>query len=895
VRRRRRPAAVLPLIALVAGVAWFAWRFIHGESGADLERRARASDAKVETASDARPPAGERDLAARSAEASPAPTAASDVAIEPTPDHGVPVVVVACGSGEPQPFALVTRIEPPWDERADARSHRDANWLLDHLGRRFRADARGLVRIPPSAGRLDLFARVGALAGYAQLAPGEVKARDDVPPKRIEVAPLADLRVRVVDPGGSPVAGVPLEVVGDGGGQVIPWTPGACESMAPDGIAEVHGASLLIDDDVKPDGLLVYVSLPLRHPVSLRLARAELDGTPRTLVVPATGSVELVLVDEHGSVPAIDDSRSVLLLRAPRRGSMTKEEHALQIGTDAEVTFRSGRALLPFVELGDWIEADLDFGAHGCGFVQAPGPTVAGATVRVEVPILPNSETVVIRGRVVDAEGKAIAERRLGVNYEMRSATWSVGGGGGQTTSADGSFEVALRKGVMLPPPVWSSMKLALVIERPAGGREFQHELELDGEFARHGGDLGTVALERAPLLASGVVVDESDAPVEHVRVHLVQTRAADPRYRAPPNWPDFSASREEFTARSGADGSFTIVGDPGRGTFGLAVDDDRYLSPPPTPFEPGATDLRLVVARPAALLAHVLVDPGVPPGFVMGTIRVPRDGDASHDVTQWLCSDERGNLLFEHLPPRPAQVKVWAGGFGAPKQLIAHVDEIPLTAGERTIDPRLQTIDLRGRFQAIHLVVVDPDGQPIRNVVVRPNPDASDDGDANGSNESRELDSGVEDVVTTGALPPIEVEAEGFRSQRAELTRPETRITLRRGLEVVVELDPSLPALPESCFYSISLARGDFSESIDSDSARPLAPGSERSFRVDRPGDCGVQLALARYIDRRSFGINELKSGRTRIQVEDSESATRVRVTATPEDVKARLAELGL
>lgn len=884
-RRLRRPAAALLLIALVAGVACFAWRFVGAGRAAGLDRRARASDADVAAASDARPAEGARDLAARSAEASAAPPTASDVVVEPTPDHGVPVVVVARGSGEPQPFALVTRIEPPWDDRADARDHRDVGWLLDHVGRRFRADARGILRIPPSAGRLELYARVGALAGYASLAPGEVTAKDDAPPKRIEVEPLADLRVRVVDPGGSPVVGIPVSVIGDGGGQLLSWVIGECESTRPDGIAEVRGASVLIDDDVAPGGLLVQVSLPLRVPVNLRLARADLEGPPRTLVLPATGSVELVLVDEHGGVPAIDEPRALLLLRGPRHGSMTKEEQRLQIGSDAEVTFRSGRALLPFVELGDWIEADLDFGAHGSAFVQAAGPTVAGSTVRVEVPLRPNSETVVIRGRAIDADGKAIAERRLVIDFWMRSLTGSVSGEGGQTTSADGSFEVALNKGWMSPPPVWTSMKLTLGIECPAGGREFQHELELDGEFARHGGDVGTVALERAPLLASGVVVDESDAPVEHVFVHLVQERAADPRYRLP--W--------EYSVRSGADGRFTIVGDPGRGEFGLQVVDDRYLTPPPLPFEPGATDLRLVVARPAALLAHVLVDPGVPPGFVMGTIRVPRDADASHDVTEWLCADERGNLLFEHLPQRPAQVKLWAHGFGSPQQLIARVDGIPLTAGERTIDPRLQAIDLRGRFQAIHLVVVDPDGQPIRNVVVRPNPDASGDGDANGSSESKELESGVGDVVTTAALPPIEVEAAGFRSQRTELTRPETRITLRRGLEVVVELDPSLPALPESCFYSISLVSGDFSDGIDSDSARPLAPGSERSFRVEQPGDCAVQLALARYIDRRSFGINELKSGRKKIQVEDSESATKVHVTATPEDVKAVLAELGL
>ena len=81
---------------------------------------------------------------------------------------------------------------------------------------------------------------------------------------------------------------------------------------------------------------------------------------------------------------------------------------------------------------------------------------------------------------------------------------------------------------------------------------------------------LGTIVLARAPLLASGVVADETDAPVEHVRVHLVQSGAADPRFRRPSDPSRFDTSREEYAARSGADGSFALLGDPGRGTFAL-------------------------------------------------------------------------------------------------------------------------------------------------------------------------------------------------------------------------------------------------------------------------------------------------------------------------------------
>jgi hypothetical protein len=887
---------VLLLLVLVTGAALLTGRFFGEGDAVGLERRTRAPTADAAAASDARTTGGERDLAARSAEASAAPNADNDVAIEPMPESGVPVVVVARGSGEPLPFALVTRIEVPWDERADARSHRDVGWLLDHLGRRFRADARGFVRIPPSAGRLELFARVGALAGYAPLDAGEVTTRDDAPPKRIEVAPLADLRVRVVDPGGSPVPGVPIWVVGDGGGGMLPSILCRPEATGPDGQFELRGASLLIDDGVPPGGLLVGVDLPLRRPLSLRVARAELDGTPRTLVLPATGSVELVLVDEHGDVPAIDAPSSVVLLRGPRRGSMTPEEQRLQIGPDTEVKFQAGRAPIPFVELGDWIEADLDLGVLGRGFTQAAGPTVAGTTLRIDVPIRANAGVVTVRGRVVDGDGKPIAERELLGSYGLVSGNITCGGSDSARTRADGSFEIGVRGPEdSSPPPHWSSMKLDLSIVRPGGGFDFQHEFELDGEFARHGGDLGTIVLAPAPLLASGVVVDDSGAPVEHVRIHLVQKGAADPRFGLPSNPSDFDTTRDQFATRSGADGSFAILGDPGRGTFGLDVDLDFYLPPPPFLIELGATGLRIVVTRPAALLAHVLVDTGVPPNFVLGRIRVPRDGDASHDVEQWRTSNERGDLLFDLLPPRPAQVEIRADCFGSPQETIARFDAIPLTAGERTVDPRLQAIDLRGRFQVTHLVVVDPDGQPVREVTVRAVLDASADGSRDEFRAQSQLEFGVGDLVTTGAPPSIEVEAAGFRPQRVTLNPPQTRITLRRGLEVVVELDPSIPELPESCFYVVLVAPGDFSESTN-DAATPLlAHDSPRSIHVERSGDCAVQLWLARYVNRRSLGMNELKSGRARVQVEDSDTATKVRVTATPADVKATLADLGL
>jgi hypothetical protein len=895
-RRPRRLVAGLLLLVLVTGAALLAWRFLGEGDTAGLERRKSAPAAGAAAASDARATGVDRDLAARSAEAGAAPDAAGDVAIEPTPESGVPVVVVARGSGEPQPFALVTRIEFPWDDRADARPHRDFGWLLDHLGRRFRADARGFVRIPPSTGHLDLFARVGALAGYAPLDAGEVKPRDDAPPKRIEVTPLADVRVRVVDPSGSPVPGVPIWVVGDGGGGVLPSILCQPEATGPDGQVELRGASLLIDDAVPPGGLLVSVDLPLRRPLSLRIARAELDGTPRTLVMPATGSVELVLVDEHGNVPAIDAPSSVVLLRGPRRGSMTPEEQLLQIAPDTAVKFQAGRAPIPFVELGDWIEADLDLDVYGRGYVQAAGPTVAGTTVRVDVPIRANANVVAVRGRVVDAEARPIAERVLRGSYGLVSGNINMGGCQVVRTLADGSFVIPVRGDEdVSPPPVWSSMKLVLSIERPDGGFDFQHEFEPDGEFACHGGDLGTIVLTAAPLLASGVVVEESGAPAEHVRIHLVQKRGADPGLGIPSNRSDFDTTWDQFAARRGADGSFAILGDPGRGTFGLAVDKDRYLPPPPIPIEPGATGVRIVVARPAALLAHVLVDPGVPPNFVLGRIRVPIDGDASHDVEEWRTPDERGDLLFKDLPARPAQVEFRTDCFGTPQEPIARFDSIPLTAGERTVDPRLQAIDLRGRFQVTHLVVVDPDGQPVRNVIVRPNADSSGDRGTDGSAEATELELGVGDLVTTGTPPSIEIEAEGFRSQHAALDPPQTRITLRRGLEVVVDLDPSIPGLPESCFYVVSLAPGDFKESTEDAATASFQHDSARSIRAGRPGDCAVQLWLARYFDRRTFGMNELKSGRVQVRVEDSDTATKVRVTATPADVKATLAELGL
>lgn len=894
-RGPRRPAVVLPLLVLVAGAAFFAWRRFGREGVVDFERRTRTPAANAAAAVDARETAGERDLAARSAESGAAPAGASDVAIEPTPEHGVPVVVVARGSGEPQPFALVTRIEDPWDDRPDAKSHRDVDWLLDHLGRRFRADARGFVRIPPSAGRLDLFARAGALAGYAPLDPGEVKARDDSPPKRIEVAPLANLRVRVVDPNGNPVAGVPLQLMGDGGGRLLSSLLAEFQSTAPDGLAEVRGASLLIDDGAPPGGLLVHVALSLRTPVDLRLTRAELDGTPRTLVVPATGSVELVGVDEHGNVPAVDESCWVILLRAPRRGSMRKEEQQLQIGDEVQVSFRGGRALLPFVELGDWIEADVDFGVHGAGFVQAAGPTLPGSSVRVEVPLHADPHVVAIRGRAVDPDGRPVARRSVSGTFIFRwiapeePSSVSVS----RTTGADGSFEFSLRPpDESVPGRQWNAMKLDMIVERTDGGFDLRRVLQPEVELARRGGDLGTVVFERPPLLASGLVVEETGAPVQHASLSLMKKEAS--RFSSLVHESDFNVEPYGFSTRSDADGAFTILGDPGAGEFGIAVRDERYLSPPPLPIEPGATGLRIVVSRPAALLAHVLVDPGVPPSFVLGRIRVPRDGNGSRDAEQWECPDERGDLLFRMLPARTAELEIRAGCFGSPQEVIARFDAIPLAAGERTVDPRLQAIDLRGRFQSTHVVVVDEDGRPVPHVVVRPNPDVNGDEKTDERTEGRDLENGVGDLVTTGSLPPIVVEAEGFRPQRTELAAPETRVTLRRGLAVVVELDPSIPPLPESCFYEVTLSKDDFSSSMDADSPRSLAPDAPCELRVAEPGDHFLQLWLARYFGRNSIGANELKSGRACIKVEDSGAATKVRVTATPEDVKATLADLG-
>src|SRR5262249_57308412 len=120
------------------------------------------------------------------------------------------------------------------------------------------------------------------------------------------------------------------------------------------------------------------------------------------------------------------------------------------------------------------------------------------------------------------------------------------------------------------------------------------------------------------------------------------------------------------------------------------------------------------------------------------------------------------------------------------------------------------------------------------------------------------------------------------------------TGTALRRGCAVVVELDAAAPALPESCFYAVSLLPGDFESGVDDTALHSVAPDQPCEFRLERPGGHCLQLWLVGYISRRSLGWNELETGRAKVAIGENDADAKLRVTVTAADVKAKLAELG-
>lgn len=228
-----------------------------------------------------------------------------------------------------------------------------------------------------------------------------------------------------------------------------------------------------------------------------------------------------------------------------------------------------------------------------------------------------------------------------------------------------------------------------------AGGTRAKRVMDI-AEVAipqQHGSvcDLGYIATRPAALLASGRVLDEAGAPVEHALVHVTPGRTT---------WTD------EL-------GRFEILGFPTKETLILSAESghcpvdlvtidqvwDRSL---PLRVSPPAIGVTLRLARTAQVETRLFVDPGIPHEVFHVFVRTPTgesrplDGFGNRLVKSGLAAET---------------VVVEAGFWSIDRVLVKRT--VHLRPGRTTEVPPL---DVRGRIQSFRIRVVGVDGKPRDN-----------------------------------------------------------------------------------------------------------------------------------------------------------------------------------
>lgn len=836
----------------------------------------------------------------------PEPSPRSPGPVLEAPREGEEVHLSCADPAVPLGGAIVVWIDAAERERMRASRAEldltDLDALVQAAGRRYRADARGIVRVPRNASGATLIASVGGTWGERDLPPSSFRRTR---PARLELEPDRALVVRVVDAAGRPQADVPVAVrwrrglpgaVEDGGlGSYEAWRG---TTSGPAGEASIPHAQRFharAEDDANGSAstCALRLRLPLEPPVEFELG-TELPDGPVTLVLPPTGRVIVQLPRE--SVPA---TLGLLTPAQQRRRQADFHYHWDEVqATAPQHVFEHVGLGLELVAVARWdgLAAELARPIHG---PERAGQEVIG---RIEA----NDEPV-FSGSVVDEDGRAVEHERLSASI------WCTGEGGGGSiglalqTRVGGAFQFTLPRNssdsAQIPRALRARLagagrepgsgSIQLVIERLQDGEPSARAMvELGPELDLPRTELGQLVLSKPPMIASGVVVDERGEPVPDARVQLQEALPIEPAANVPPTWID--APGEERSAFADASGRFELrywLGrDPRPGVriapssaasrerLRLYATAEGRHADTPVEFERGASALRVLARAGGTVRGSLRIDAGLDPAeldvrleaaprprgpedpssgpaLVYGQ-RLPardpgyapprtRTGPPDDNPLRGCGSLVRGTdrLEFEWKGAVPGEARVVVECVGVQEPLLV-VEPIAVRAAELTLDPRLQEVDLRGARQCVTLDVLGPDGTPLETATASIEP-AGTDLSATRAVTGR---GGRIEICTRRRPLELSVRAPGCQTAHLRAVQSDQRVQLRRAPRVRLVLADAtcLPGPP----YALGARFTRESPSEEYGGADRFGADAALLRALPEPGRWRVDWAVQRIVD---------------------------------------------
>ena len=735
--------------------------------------------------------------------------------------------------GRPGEWQSLISDLPHWDVLAMD------SWFPER-GTRLQADEEGKVRYSPI--ETGLFLMMGEADGLWTWDVGHTASEEGLV---LRLLPECVVRSRVWDPSGrTPLVGVDVRVLHLG-------PLGSCEfgSATTEGVEAIatlrHSQRWGV---LRAGRSWILVPRVLAEPGLERI----LDQThpPEEIVdfvLPATGAVEVMLLDAEGN-PFRGEATVHLRINPEVEVSPLFGPKRRQLNCEAD----DGRAIFSHVALGLKLEAEaIREGSRSGPRVSIPGPVRSGEKTSVTLQF--GADHPVLQVRVVDADGSPLAHERVGYT------------GCGVTSTATTSLEGILRFDL----PAWGvgGEPGTLTVNRGTAGRG---EVAVPPNLKPGLQDLGTVVLGSVPLLVRGRIVDAGGEPVPGAGITL-HASSRDPMTQWSHSW-DLDSELDD-------QGRFEIRRHPSDGALCLLASAPGYFGVP-VEFQPGDTGVVLQLQPTGTIVGRVLVDDWA----LLEHIEIaalpdrPVVGRAMHS-TQARVSREDGR--FEVGGLRPGTYSVRAYPTNEFHDEFAIIFDVEVRSGEVARDPRLDPFDLRNTVSLCRVSVLDEQGNWVRSgtlhwaEVLMP-----------GHRRTRSLDGGPIDLLVPCRATNITVRAPGYRPAKRRSVKGDLEIRLQPALPVrlILRAEGDLPRPPAHLTALLVAVASD--EPVHEGVLRFDERG-EVFVLADRPGRMRVQWRLEK-LNATGMSASDVElSSEQYIEIEDQPGEQTFEATLSLEDLE--------
>lgn len=641
--------------------------------------------------------------------------------------------------------------------------------LLNQISERGTTNQNGIVVLPFFGGSL----KIAALHGDSFVFTTRKLHEED--PIVVQLRPALNVPVKVVDPSGDPVAGVPVSLrLAFGNDRRIDLLHTYTNE---EGLAVLENVGLFKEEGDLQEALFVGLPLPLVKPVEAQIPIPDdkeerlhhawpENAEPLLLTMPDTGPVEVQLLDVDGQ-PFHGEAPVFLFLQESLGDNSNQFEPMRNQVVHAAVTAKNGYAIFPWVQTGKTLVAESSFG----GDMQpslARGPSPIAADKPAELVLRQSPGNAMVRGRLLLEEDKPLPGQRLQAMVRMDSAKRLNTRGVTVVIDPDGNFNFSapsLQGG--------DGVTCTLVFEVTHQGRMLMASSNLPLPLSRGSFDCGDMMLEEPPLLVSGRIIhpDQGSVIGMNIQVEMQFMRGQDRRWR----------NDSTLCTATQLDGQFRIHGLVMDARYRLKINPNGAL-PVSEEFQPGTKDLQVILEPSGSLKGRILVD-----DFMQAKdVRViARFADSLAHTTEDSHTQDRrnvgrdGSFTLRRIPMAPVELEFQLRE--SDERILTLSGIAPNQSGE--IHSSLDPVDLRGLVHARKLYVTDRNGQPVNRFTVRW---------MNGKKEaSAEGRKGVATIITTNGSLDARIFSVGYRTYDLFALQGDADIMLEGPIKVGVEVQP--------------------------------------------------------------------------------------------------------